>query len=82
MVAAIKQTVTIGPGGTVQVSSPELPAGARAEVIVLVQSESPTSATEAPAPTLSSLFGVGKGGFRSVEEVDQFIRSERDLWDR
>jgi hypothetical protein len=82
MVAALKQTVTIGPGGTVQVSSPELPAGARAEVIVLVQSEALATGVETPAPTLSSLIGVGKGGFRTVEEVDRFIRSERDQWDR
>ncbi|HYE19145.1 MAG TPA: hypothetical protein VEA69_11910 [Tepidisphaeraceae bacterium] len=81
MVAAIKQTVTVGPGGVVQVSSPELRVGARAEVIVLVDAPEDASPST-PGPGLSSFIGKGKGLFKSVEEVDQFIRSERDQWDR
>jgi hypothetical protein len=82
MVAAIKQTVTVGPGGVVQVTSPELQPGTRAEVIVLVQSvdqKSEPSADEAP---LTSFIGSGKGSFSSIEEADAFIRNERDAWDR
>ncbi len=37
MVAAIRQTVTIQSAGTVEVRSPELRAGERAEVIVLIE---------------------------------------------
>lgn len=37
MVAAIRQTVTIQSAGTVEVRSPELRAGDRAEVIVLIE---------------------------------------------
>jgi len=37
MVAAIRQTVTIQSAGTVEVHSPELRAGDRAEVIVLIE---------------------------------------------
>ena len=37
MVAAIRQTVTVQSDGTVEVRSPELRAGARAEVIVLIE---------------------------------------------
>lgn len=37
MVAAIKQRVTVQPGGIVEVRSPELRPGARAEVIVLIE---------------------------------------------
>ena len=37
MVAAVRQIVTIQPGGVVEVRSPELTAGEQAEVIVLVQ---------------------------------------------
>jgi hypothetical protein len=37
MVAAVRQIVTIQPGGLVEVRSPELKAGEQAEVIVLVQ---------------------------------------------
>jgi hypothetical protein len=82
MVAAIKQTVTVGPGGVVQVTSPELQPGTRAEVIVLVQSidqKCQPSGDEAP---LTSFIGSGKGSFSTVEEADAFIRNERDAWDR
>ena len=37
MVAAIRQTLTVQSEGTVEVRSPELRAGARAEVIVLIE---------------------------------------------
>jgi len=37
MVAAIRQHVTVGEGGVIEVRSPELRPGARAEVIVLVE---------------------------------------------
>ena len=43
MVAAIRQTVTVGSGGKVEIQSPELREGATAEVIVLLD--------EAPATT-------------------------------
>ena len=76
MVAAIRQTVTVGEGGVIEVRSPELRPGARAEVIVLVE----------PQPSvrrsLSSFIGSGRGCFSSVEEVDAYIREQRDEWDR
>ena len=37
MVSAIRQTVTVQSEGTVEVRSPELRAGARAEIIVLIE---------------------------------------------
>ena len=37
MVAAVRQRVTVQPGGVVEVRSPELTPGASAEVIVLVE---------------------------------------------
>jgi len=36
MVAAIRQQVTVQPGGVIEVRSPELTLGARAEVIILL----------------------------------------------
>ncbi|MGB7160501.1 MAG: hypothetical protein WBD40_20720 [Tepidisphaeraceae bacterium] len=76
MVAAIRQNVTVQAGGVVQVRSPDLKPGARAEVIVLVedQAEFPRS--------LVSFIGAGRGLFGSVEEVDGYIRELRDEWDR
>lgn len=37
MVSAIRQTVTVQADGTIEVHAPELRAGARAEVIVLIE---------------------------------------------
>jgi hypothetical protein len=75
MVSAIKQTVTVGPGGLIQVRSPQLQAGTRAEVIVLVEivRDQPTT----PAAPLASFVGAGKGVFSSIQEIDAFIRDGR-----
>jgi len=81
MVAAIKQIVTVGPGGLVQVTSPQLPVGARAEVIVLVEEPSKESVA-IPSQSLSAFIGAGQGCFSSVDQADAFIRGERDAWDR
>jgi len=75
MVTALKQLVTVKPGGVVEVRSDELEPGTTAEVIVLVESPA-----EAPR-SLSSFIGVGKGCFSDVQEADAFIRGERDAWD-
>jgi hypothetical protein len=76
MVAALKQRVTIQPGGLIEVRSSELTPGAQAEVIVLVDSSS------GELQPLASFIGSGKGCYSSIEDADAFIRSERDAWDR
>jgi len=76
MVAAIRQLVTVKSGGVIEIRSPELEPGSRAEVIVLVEP------TISPQRTLSSFRGAAKGVYASVQEADAFIRSERDSWDR
>jgi hypothetical protein len=75
-VTAIKQTVTIGPGGRVEVVSDELPEGRRAEVIVLVSPE------PGPSPRrLADFLGAGKGLYSDVEDADRSLRRERDAWE-
>ena len=54
MVAAIRQIVTIQSPGKVEVRSPELRAGARAEVIVLIE-EAECSAARSPIEALDAL---------------------------
>jgi len=78
MVAAIRQQVTVQPGGLVEVRSPELQPGARAEVIVLVEAQN----GDQPRRSLESFIGAGKGGFGTAEEVDAYIRGLRDEWER
>lgn len=73
---AIRQRVTVQPGGVIELRSPELPPGSQADVIVLLET------SPGPEQPLASFIGAGKGGFSSVQEVDAFIRAERDAWDR
>lgn len=73
MVRAIKQSVTIQPGGRIELTSGELPEGKRAEVIVLIDSS-------APPPSYTKFFGSGKGVFTTPEDTDAHIRQERDAW--
>ena len=82
MLAPIKQTVTVGPGGVIEIRSRQLSPGTRVEVIILVEPEMPTSANQIIPRSLTSFIGSAPGSFPSVEEVDKFIRSERDEWGR
>ena len=76
MVHALRKKVTVKPGGVVELRSPELIPGSTVEVIVLQEKE------PRKASSLGNLFGAGKGVFSTPEEADEFIRKERDLWDR
>ena len=76
MVQAIKQVVTVKPGGVIEIHSPELSAGERAEVIIIVDRQGP-----AERGSLRSIIGTGKGCFATPEEADAFLRQERDAWD-
>lgn len=76
MVRAIKENVIIGSGGLIEIRRPDLPEGAPAEVIVMVE------APESEPPPLTSLLGQAHSGYASGEEADAFLRAERDAWDR
>ena len=76
MTRAFRESVTIEQDGLIEIHHPDLAAGTRAEVIVLVDQPS-----AGPAP-LASFVGKGKGCFTDAGEVDTFLRSERDSWDR
>ena len=76
MVAAIRQQVTIQAGGVIEVRSPELLAGSKVEVIVLLD------APAEPAPRWGSFIGSARGLYGSVAEADAHIRELRDEWDR
>ncbi|MBW4550428.1 MAG: hypothetical protein KME35_04875 [Aphanocapsa sp. GSE-SYN-MK-11-07L] len=75
MLNGIRQKVIVQTGGVVELQSPDLPEGAIVEVIVLLEPEIEQSRT------LTSFIGAAKGSFLTPEEVDQFIRQERDTWD-
>ncbi|GAB4304774.1 MAG: hypothetical protein Fur0025_46660 [Oscillatoriaceae cyanobacterium] len=69
---AIRKKVTVQPGGNIELSSIELPAGETVEVILLVDEESGESRNP-----LTSAIGSGKGNFATPEEADDFIRQLR-----
>ncbi|GMU21599.1 MAG: hypothetical protein AMXMBFR13_16910 [Phycisphaerae bacterium] len=77
MTRAIKTTATVLEGGRVEVVAPELLPGANVEVIVL--QEDP-----AQLPSINEVLRDYPGGrlFKTAEEVDAYIREERDSWDR
>ena len=79
MTAALRQNVVVQAGGRIELSDPQLPAGATAEVIVLLNLPSAEAREETALP-LASLIGAAKGGFATPEEVDRFINGERDEW--
>ena len=75
MVHTLKQKATVKQGGVVEVRSPDLVPGSTVEVIILSE-DGPSTVRK-----LTSLIGAGRGLFFDSEEVDRFIRKERDSWD-
>ena len=79
MLQAIREHATVQPGGLLELRHPELPVGAEVEIVIMV--ETAPHAPETP-PSLASLIGQGSGCFANAAEVDDFIRAEREAWER
>ena len=77
MSTTIKRRVTVQPGGRIEISSPELTPGARAEVTVLVED----TREQPPRRRLADYVGACKGSFATADEADEFLRRERDAWE-
>jgi hypothetical protein len=75
---AVKTTVL--PGGKIEISLPELIPGQEATIIVKVADE----AIEKMTITERHARANYQGGalFKTAEEVDAYIRQERDSWER
>jgi hypothetical protein len=65
------------PGGRIEIQSPGLPEGREATVQIVVEDEPPQ-----PKKSFLENLGDYRGGqlFRSVEEVDRYIKEERESW--
>jgi hypothetical protein len=70
----LRKHVLVQEGGLIELRFPELAGGLAAEVTVRVSSDT------APPKTLSEILGTGVRGFKSADEVDAFVRRERDAW--
>ena len=79
MQTALRLTGTVQPGGRIAVSSPQLPAGKAVEIIVLFPQE-PEVMRRSVVDVLAE--APGHLVFQTAEEVDAYIREERDAWDR
>ena len=76
MTQAIRESVTVEQEGVIEIHNPALSVGTRAEVIVLVE---PPVTEDQP---LASFLGRARGCFADAAEVDSFLRSERESWER
>lgn len=79
MQTAVRVTATVQLGGRVEIADPQLPMGGVVDVIVLFPQEVDVSRRSvvdvlAEAP--------GQLAFHNVEEVDSYVREERDAWGR
>lgn len=76
---AMKTTrAVVQPGGRIEVSTPELPVGQNVEVTIRPLDEPHRRGS---ARTILAR-SPGHRLFKSAEEVDAYIRAERDSWDR
>jgi hypothetical protein len=79
MQAALRVKTTVLPGGKIEISDPHLPSGEAVDVIVLFPEPLATLRrsildvlAEAPGHVL----------FQTAEDVDAYLREERDSWER
>ena len=78
MSLVIQVKTTVLPGRRIEVGAPELPEGRGVTVLILVDDEERT-----PKRKLSAVLASYPGGrlFRTAQEVDNYLRLERDAWE-
>ncbi len=74
---ALQVKTRVLPGNRIEVFDPELPEGRQATVFIVLNEE------ETPKRRLSEVLRGYPGGqlFKSAEEVDAYLRAERDSWE-
>jgi hypothetical protein len=76
---ALRMETTVLPGNRVEVSAPELPEGAKVEVIVVLP-ERHTPKFRSAYEFIQSL-PPGPRAFDTWEEYEEFRRKEKDSWE-
>ena len=81
MQTALRTETTVLPGNRVEISAPELPVGAKVEVIVVLPQPA------APAPKMSMIellksLPPGPRAFDTWEEYERFLQEEKNSWER
>lgn len=77
MTTVIRREAVVGPDGKIEVSAPELAPGQR--VSVTIEPEAAPVEKRHAAEILAE--APGHLLFQTAEEVDEYIRQERDSWD-
>jgi len=79
MQAALHITTEVKQGGKIEITDTQLPVGQSVEVIVLLP-----SATGVARRSIVEILAEAPGhlAFQTAEEIDQYLREERDSWDR
>jgi hypothetical protein len=74
-----RATTTVQPGGRVEICDEQLPVGAEVDVLVLV-----TPASEPERPSIRDVLAKAPGHliFETAEQVDAYLREEREAWER
>ena len=80
MQTALRLETTVLPGHRLEVSAPELPEGATVEVIVVLPGK-PKPQFDSALEFLDSL-PPGPRAFKTWEEYEQHLQTERSSWDR
>ncbi len=82
MQTALRMETTILPGHRLEISAPELPEGAKVEVIVVLP-EKPERQKTSMVEFLESLPpGSSPRCFPTWEEYERHLREEKDAWQR
>ncbi len=80
MPTALRMETTVLPGNRVEFSDPELQEGARVEVIVVLPEKVKTK--YGSALEFLETLPPGPHAFDTWEEYEQFLRKEKDSWER
>ena len=80
MSASIRREAVVRPDGKIEISAPELQPGQR--VYITIEPEPDAANATATEPSLYDLVKDLPGGrlFKTADEVDDYIRQERDSW--
>jgi hypothetical protein len=79
MPAPLRRETTVLPGHRIEISAPELPEGARVEIII-VPATMPAPGQRSALEIIESLRGHRL--FTTPDQVRQYLHEERDSWDR
>lgn len=78
MQTAVRITAEVQPGGTSEMVDAQLPVGTPVEIIVLLPQGTPS-----PRRSILAVLADAPGhlAFQTADEVDAYLRAERDAWE-